>query len=65
MMRYYANPTENTAVGAVDKELRRMQKLAKRLRRLRDTGRFTTDMEQAAWKLFTGIYRRFLVEALR
>ena len=64
-MSYYANPTENTAVGAVDKELRRMQKLAKRLRRLRDTGRFTTDMEQAAWKLFTGIYRRFLVEALR
>lgn len=64
-MSYYSNPTANAAIGAVDKELRLMRKKAKQLKKLRKLGFLTSQMEAAARREFTGIYRRFLEEALR
>lgn len=64
-MSYYSNPTANAAIGAVDKELRLMRKKAKRLKQLRQLGLLIPQAEAAARREFTGIYRRFLEEALR
>lgn len=60
MSNYYRDPTASAAIGAVDKEIRRMEKLAKRFREIRKH-RPLTDAEQAlARRTFTGIHRRFL-----
>ncbi len=64
-MRDFANPTENMAIGTVEKELKQMKKNARRLRALHRAGMLTKEMEAEARKRFTGIYRRFLVEALQ
>ena len=64
-MSYYSDPTASAAIGAVDKEIRLMRKKAKRLKQLRQLGVLTPQMEAAAQREFTGIYRRFLEEALR
>ena len=64
MANAYRNPTENQAIGAVDKEIRRMQQKAQTLKRLRRCGRLTPEMEVQARREFVGIYRRFLREAL-
>lgn len=61
---HYFNPTENAAIGAVDKELRRMQKWAEQIRRRRSSNTLTAQELARANKAFVGIYRRFLLEAL-
>ncbi len=63
-MSYYSNPTENAAVGTVDRELKRLQKLARQIRRRNRQGLLTEQELAAARRQFVGIYRRFLVEAL-
>lgn len=63
-MSHYSDPTASAAIGAVDRELRRMRKEARRLRQLRDQGRLTREEElEARWR-FKGIYRRLLEDAL-
>lgn len=64
-MSHYSNPTENAAVGAVDRELKGMRKYARQLKIRKRRGLLTPEEEAAARKRFIGIYRRFLVEALR
>ena len=64
MSNHRSDPTANTAIGAVDKELGRMRKRAEEIRRLHRQGRFTPEDEAAARKQFVGIYRRLLKEAL-
>ncbi len=64
MSNYYSNPTANSAIGAVDKELNRMRKKARQLRALHRRGALTPQMEAQARREFVGIYRRFLKEAL-
>lgn len=39
MSSHYSDPTANAAIGAVDREIRRMRKKAADLWRLRDQGR--------------------------
>ena len=63
-MSHYSNPTENAAVGTVDRELKRLQKLAKRIRQRNRMGLLTAEELADARKQFVGIYRRFLQEAL-
>lgn len=63
-MSHYSNPTENAAVGTVDRELKRLQKLAKRIRQRNRMGLLTAEELADARKQFVGIYRRFLREAL-
>ena len=64
MSNYYRDPTANAAIGAVDKEIRRMEKQCKRLQAIRRT-RPLTDMEiDEVRRQFTGIHRRFLKLAL-
>jgi len=63
-MSYYSNPTANTAIGAVDRELKQMEKRARQLKRRKQQGLLTPEEEALARKQFIGIYRRFLREAL-
>lgn len=63
-MSHYSNPTENAAVGAVDRELRMMRKHAEQIKRRRKNGQLTNDELASARKQFIGIYARFLREAL-
>lgn len=64
MSSYYSNPTANAAIGAVDKEIARMKKWAKELKKRRLRGQLTPRELALARRCFTGIYRRFLREAL-
>ena len=64
-MSYYSNPTENAAIGAVDREIRMMRKRAEQIRIRRRKGLLTAEEVALARKQFTGIYRRFLLEALK
>lgn len=63
-MRYYSNPTENAAIGAVDREIKVMKKRTQHIRYLRKKGFLTPAHEICARREFTGIYRRLLLEAL-
>lgn len=63
-MSHYSNPTENAAVGAVDRELRMMRRRAEQIKRRRKNGQLTNDELASARKQFIGIYARFLREAL-
>lgn len=63
-MSYYSNPTENAAIGAVDKELRAMRKRARYLKALRMQGLLTPALEAQARKAFKGLYRHLLREIL-
>ena len=64
MSNYYSDPTANAAIGSVDREIRIMRKRAQKLAELRRKGSLTPEIEAAAWKQFTGIYRHLLREAL-
>lgn len=63
-MSYYRNPTESAAIGAVDREIRVLRKRAAQLRKLRKQGKLTQQELDRARLQFTGVYRRFLLEAL-
>ena len=63
-MSYYSNPTANAAIGTVDREIRMMRRRAEEIRRRRRKGLLTPQEEALARREFTGIYRRFLLEAL-
>lgn len=65
MSSYCSDPTANSAIGAVDREINRMRREAARLGRLRRRGLLSSTDEAEARKQFTGIYRRLLTEALK
>ena len=64
MSNYYRDPTASAAIAAVDKEIRRMEKLAKRFREIRKHRPLTAEEQILARRSFTGIHRRFLSVAL-
>jgi len=61
----YSDPTANAAVGSLEKEFKRMQKEAERIRALRLSGQLTSEEEERARRRFIGIYRPMLEKALR
>lgn len=64
MSNYYSDPTANMALGSVERELKQMKKRARQLRRYYRLGLLTPEEISRARRQFTGIYRRFLEEAL-
>lgn len=63
-MSHYSNPTENAAIGTVDRELRQMRKRAARLKERSQKGLLTPQELVRAKREFIGIYRPLLREAL-
>ena len=63
-MSHYSNPTANTAIGAVDRELRIMRKRTDQIKRRHKQGLLTPEELAQARKVYVGIYARFLREAL-
>lgn len=63
-MSHYSNPTENAAIGAVDREIKMMRKRAEQIKIRQQKGLLTADEITKARRQFVGIYARFLKEAL-
>ncbi|MBQ8830608.1 MAG: hypothetical protein IJ017_03310 [Oscillospiraceae bacterium] len=67
-MSYYSNPTANAAMGAVDKEIGRINKEVKKLKTQKRDGLITEgDFDRKVEKLrcrYKGFYRRVLENAL-
>ena len=67
-MSYYSNPTANAAMGAVDKEIGKINKEVKKLRRQKADGDITEAyFERRVEKLrgsYKGFFRRVLENAL-
>ena len=67
-MSYYSNPTANAAMGAVDKEIGKINKEVKKLRRQKSDGDITEAyFERRVEKLrgrYKGFFRRVLENAL-
>lgn len=63
-MGYYSDPTAAAALGSINREFSRLEKKAKRLRRLRDEGKLSPAALERAQEQFTGIYRHVLTKAL-
>lgn len=64
-MSYYSNPTANAAIGTIDRQIRKMEKLAKHLKERKAAGRLTPSQEAAAYRQFKGIFRPILERALK
>ena len=64
-MGYYSDPTAAQALGSINREFSRLEKKAKRLRKLRDEGRLSPQALERAQEEFTGIYRHVLSIALK
>ncbi|MBQ3103076.1 MAG: hypothetical protein IJC58_02200 [Oscillospiraceae bacterium] len=58
MSIYRKDPTADRAIGALEREWKEKEKLAKRVRRLREQGLLRPHMEARLRREFTGIYRR-------
>ena len=63
-MSYYSNPTENAALGSIHREWKRLDKVAKRIRRHRLDGTLTYPELHQACMQFGGIYSQLLIKAL-
>lgn len=59
-MNHYSDPTAARALGGINREFSRLEKKAKKLCRLLDEGKITTEDFCAAQTQFTGIYRHVL-----
>ncbi len=63
-MSHYSNPTENSALGNVNREWNRLKKVAGGIRRHRLEGTLTYRELCAACRQFGGIYSILLVKAM-
>ncbi len=59
-MSHYSDPTAARALGGINREFSRLEKKAKKLCRLLDEGKITTEYFESAQAQFTGIYRHVL-----
>ncbi len=64
-MSYYSDPTANMAIGSVDREFSRLEKRAKKLRKLLEEGKITWDDIEKAQSQFNGIYRHVLNNVMK
>ena len=64
-MSYYSDPTAARALGGINREFSRLEKKAKRLRRLLDEGKLSPEDLERAQSQFRGIYRHVLTHVLR
>ena len=63
-MSYYADPTAAKALSGINREFSRLEKKAKKLRKLRDEGKLTDEALAQAQAEFRGIYRHVLNRVL-
>ena len=64
MANYRNDPTANAALGSIDREIREKRKQARIAARMIRSGELSAEQEYKLRRNFTGIYRRFLEEAL-
>ena len=62
-MGYYSDPTAAQALGGINREFSRLEKKAKRLRKLWDEGKISPEALERAQEQFSGIYRNVLALA--
>lgn len=62
-MTNFSDPTANTAIGAIDREIRRREDHAKALIRLRRDGKITEEQWNKEMRLYTGIFAGGLIRA--
>ncbi len=63
-MSYYSDPTASRALGGINREFSRLEKKAKKLRRLWEQGKLSPEELEEAQGQFTGIYRHVLNNVL-
>ena len=63
-MSYYSDPTANAALGSINREFSRLEKMAKRLRQRLKEGTLSPQALERAQGQFTGIYRHVLTRVL-
>ncbi len=59
-MNHYSDPTASRALGGINREFSRLEKKAKKLCQLLDSGKITAEYFEQAQAQFTGIYRHIL-----
>lgn len=59
-MGYYSDPTASKALGEINREFSRLEKKAKKLRRLLEEGKLSPEALERAQEQFKGIYRHVL-----
>lgn len=64
-MANYSDPTAAQALGPINREFSRLEKKAKRLRKLYDEGKITREDLEREQRQFRGIYRNVLQIALQ
>ena len=63
-MGYYSDPTAAEALGGINREFARLEKKAKRLRRLFEEGTLSQEDLDKAQSQFRGIYKHVLTHVL-
>ncbi len=63
-MGYYSDPTAAKALGEINKEFSRLEKKAKKLRKLLEEGKLSAESLERAQSQFKGIYRHVLNNVL-
>ncbi len=63
-MGYYSDPTASQALGNINREFSRLEKKAKRLRKLLEEGKISPDVVEKAHEQYRGIYRHVLDNVL-
>ena len=63
-MGYYSDPTAAKALGEINKEFSRLERKAKKLRKLLKEGRLSAESLENAQSQFKGIYRHVLNNVL-
>ncbi len=61
---YYSDPTAAQALGNINREFSRLEKKARKLRQLWESGKLSDEALKNAQKDFTGIYRHVLTNVL-
>lgn len=64
-MGYYLDPTAAEALGGINREFSRLEKKAKRLRKLLEEGKLSPKALENAQSQFKGLYRHILSNILK
>lgn len=63
-MGYYSDPTAARALGGINREFSRLEKKAKRLRKLLEEGKISPETLKNEQAQFKGLYRHVLTNVL-
>lgn len=63
-MGYYSDPTASMALGNINREFSKLEKKAKKLRKLLKEGKISREAIERAQSQFTGLYKHVLTNVL-